>query len=68
MLEHVLVFQQVLGESLKLTDRESWDSKDGMSELKEASCFESYEPIDTLGFKRVKKNRVGYALSLQGEF
>jgi len=32
VLEHVLDLQQVLGERLKLTDRESWDSKDGMTE------------------------------------
>jgi hypothetical protein len=32
MLEHVLDLQQLLGERLKLTDRESWESKDGMTE------------------------------------
>ncbi len=32
MLAHVLNPQQVLVERLKLTDRESWDSKDGMTE------------------------------------
>jgi hypothetical protein len=56
MFAQVLDLQQVLGERLKLTDRESWDSKDGMTELKQASCtFYKFLPIEKLEFFRYRK-------------
>ncbi len=56
MFAQVLDLQQVLGERLKLTDRESWDSKDGMTELKQASCiFYEFLPIEKLECFKYRK-------------